>query len=57
MKCRKSIYIDFGQKPVEFILHKIRLKDHKWLLDMENPFNVVYMIAGNRGSENSFLSV
>ena len=50
MKGENPFTLTFGQKPVEFISRTDQIGRIINTFDMENPSNVVYMIAGVRGS-------
>ena len=50
MKGENPFTLTFGQKPVEFISRTDQIGKIINTFDMENPSNVVYMIAGVRGS-------
>lgn len=50
MKGENPFTLTFGQKPVEFISRTDQIGKIINTFDMENPSNMVYMIAGVRGS-------
>ena len=50
MKGENPFTLTFGQKPIEFISRTDQIGKIINTFDMENPSNMVYMIAGVRGS-------
>jgi len=50
MKGENPFTLTFGQKPVEFISRTDQIGKIINTFDMENPSNMVYMIAGVQGS-------
>lgn len=55
MKGENPFTLTFGQKPVEFISRTDQIGKIINTFDMENPSNMVYMIAGvRRFWEDSF---
>ena len=56
MKGENPFTLTFGQKPVEFISRTDQIGRIINTFDMENPSNVVYMIAGVRGSGKTVFS-